>query len=141
MDRGGGGIGVWSCSRDEGSAGRPARRIRSNDVADHGKQVWIGTVEVRPEREGNDVLGAAKGAFVTIVTWAADADGYRHNAELVIGSLDGLFLVDVLNAEPVDGKESDGQVAEEIDDLITRARANPDAILWGTFHTYQKDDG
>ena len=110
-------------------------------MADHGKQVWIGTVEVRPEREGNDVLGAAKGAFVTIVTWAADADGYRHNAELVIGSLDGLFLVDVLNAEPVDGKESDGQVAGEIDDLITRARANPDAILWGTFHTYQKDDG
>ena len=32
-------------------------------MADQGKQVWIGTVEVRPEREGNDVLGAAKGAF------------------------------------------------------------------------------
>jgi hypothetical protein len=104
--------------------------------------MWMGTVEVRSTRDGNEVLGAAKGAFVSIVTWAADAESYKYNAELVIEGLGGLLVVDVLNAEPVNRRRTrtSGHFTEDIEDLISRAEANPNAILYGTFYTYRKDD-
>jgi hypothetical protein len=34
-----------------------------------------------------------------------------------------------------------GHFAEDIEDVISRAQANPNAIRWGTFHTFKKDDG
>src|SRR5688572_28046789 len=116
--------------------------IRSGHVEEQRKRMRISAVEVRPQRDGNEYLGAAKGAVVTIVTWAADAEGYRRNAELVVEKLDGLLVVDVLNSEPVDVRRSrvGGHFEEEIEDLISRARANPKAIIWGTFQTYRKDD-
>ena len=88
-------------------------------------------------------MGDGKGAFVNIVTWATDAEQYRHNAELVIGGLGDLFVSDVLNAEPVEDRRArrGNGFNENIEDLISRAHANPNAILYGTFHTYKRDDG
>jgi hypothetical protein len=107
------------------------------------EQIWIGTVEVRLLRDAHEFLGTAKGAFVNIVTWAADADGYRHNVELVVASLGGLFVADVVLAEPVDIRRArvGGHFKEEIEDLIARAQANPQAILYGTFERFDRDDG
>ena len=114
-------------------AAKPARR----------KQLWIGAVEVRPLRGKSEILGDGKGAFVNIVTWATDAEQYRHNAELVIGGLGALFVSEVLNAEPVEDRRArrGNGFNENIEDLISRALANPNAILYGTFHTYERDDG
>jgi hypothetical protein len=103
------------------------------------KQLWIGLVEVRP-LEGCDVLEDAKGAFVNIVTWAADADEYRRNAELVLGEL-RLFVVDVVRPEPVEvRRRREGDFEEVIEDMIDRAQNNPNAIIFGTFHLWEKDD-
>jgi hypothetical protein len=112
-------------------------------VADQPTQIWIGTIEVRSPHEGHDLLEAAKGAFVNVVTWAADAEQYRHNAGRVIASLGGLLVLDVLNAAPVDEWRAwtENDFNEEIEDLISRAHDNPRAILYGTFHVFAKDDG
>jgi hypothetical protein len=82
-----------------------------------------------------------KGAFVNIVTWAADVEQFRYNAELVIGGL-GLFVSEVLNAKPVEDRMArTAEFDESIEDLILQAHSNPNAILYGTFHTFEKDEG
>jgi hypothetical protein len=100
-------------------------------------------LEVRKMSGGNEIFGDMTGAFVNLVTWATDADQYRRNADVVIGGLGGLFVSDVLNAEPVEVGRArlDDGFDEEIEDMISRAEANPDAIIYGTFHLFEKDDG
>jgi hypothetical protein len=103
----------------------------------------MGVIEVRPIGGKSKILGDTKGAFVNIVTWATDAEQYRHNAELLIESLGELFVSEVLNAEPVDKRRArtgGGDFDESIEDLISRARDNSNAILYGTFHTFERDD-
>ena len=106
------------------------------------KQLWIGMVEVRPLSGKSELLGETKGAFVNIVTWALDAEQYRHNAELVIGGLGGLFVSDVLNSEAVEDRRAraGSELDESIEGLILRAQSNPNAILYGSFHLFEKDD-
>lgn len=112
-------------------------------MAGQRKQLWIGMVEVRPLSGGSNILGDMKGAFVNIVTWAADAEQYRRNAELVIRGLGGLFVSDVLNPEPVETRKarSGSEFDENMEDLISRAQANPNAIVYGSFHMFERDDG
>lgn len=105
------------------------------------KQLWIGMVEVRPYAK-SEILGDAKGAFVNIVTWASNAEEYRHNAELVIGDLGGLFVSEIVNPEPVETRRArtgDG-FGEDIEDMISRAQDNPNAIIYGTFHMFERDN-
>jgi hypothetical protein len=106
------------------------------------KQLWIGTLEVRKLSGGNEILREMTGAFVTLVTWATDAAEYRRYADGVIGELGGLFVSDVLNAEPVEVRRArlDDGFDEDIEDMISRAEANPNAIIYGTFHMFEKDD-
>ena len=101
------------------------------------KQLWIGLVEVRALKP-TEVLGDAKGAFVNLVTWAADAGQFKSNAELVLGKL-GLFVVEIENPEPVSTRRKKAGFEEEIEDMIARAENNPNAIIYGTFHTWKRD--
>ncbi len=105
------------------------------------KQLWIGLVEVRSLNGNNDILGHTKGAFVHIVTWASNADEYRRNAELIASKL-GLFVADIENAEPVEKRRQNRSVVfdEEIEDMIFRAEGNPNAIIYGTFHKFERDN-
>jgi len=105
------------------------------------KQLWIGMVEVRAgQGDASRILDGTKGAFVNIITWATDAQEYASNAELVIGDL-GLCVTEVVNPEPVETRrKSKGGFEEEIEDLISRAEINPNAIIYGTFHTFENDD-
>lgn len=106
------------------------------------KQLWIGMVEVRAAGRKSEILGNMKGAFVNIVTWALDAKQYRHNAELIINELGGLFVSEVVDPEPVEARRArtGGGFDENIEDMISRAEGNPDAIIYGTFHTFENDD-
>lgn len=106
------------------------------------KQLWIGTVEVRALEGRREILGEARGAFVNIVTWALDADEYDRNVRLVIGHLGGLFVSEIINPEPVETRraKTSGQFSEDIEDMISRAKENPNAIIYGTFHMFEKDD-
>ena len=106
------------------------------------ERLWIGMVEVRSLKGKSTVLGNVKGAFVHIVTWAADAQQYREKVELVIKNLGGLFVAEVVEPEPVDARRGKlrGEFEAEIEDVIERAKANPNAIIYGTFHRFEKDD-
>jgi hypothetical protein len=106
------------------------------------KQLWIGMVEVRQLDGKSEILADTKGAFVNIVTWASDAAEYKRNVELVIGDIGGLFVSEVLNPEPVETRKARTKsgFGQEIEDLISRAQDNPNAIIYGTFHTFEKDD-
>ena len=101
------------------------------------QQLWIGLVEVRALKP-TEVLGDAKGAFVNVVTWASDADEFKTNAELVLGKL-GLFIVEIENPEPVSIRRKKAEFEDEIEDMIARAQDNPNAIIYGTFHTWKRD--
>lgn len=101
------------------------------------RELWVGLVEVRPD--GGDILGDAKGAFVHVVTWASDPEEYRRNADLVLGEL-GLFVVEVESPEPVAARSRKrATFDEEIEDMIARARDIPNAIIYGTFHMWERD--
>lgn len=106
------------------------------------KQLWIGLVEVRALDGGSKVLDGAKGAFVNIVTWASDAQEYEHNARLVIEHLGGLFVSEVIRPEPVETRRTKQgrRFDEDIEDMISRAEGNSNAIIYGTFHTFENDD-
>jgi hypothetical protein len=113
--------------------------IKNQSTLFESKQLWIGLVEVRPA--GGDVLGDAKGAFVHIVTWASDRDEYRRKADSVLARL-GLFVVEVENPEPVADTRRRGTTwEEEVEDMILRAQDLPNAIIYGTFHTWERDSG
>ncbi|HKV91802.1 MAG TPA: hypothetical protein VJW20_04560 [Candidatus Angelobacter sp.] len=102
-------------------------------------QLWIGLVEVRPG-PNCDILDGGKGAFVNIVTWAANADEYERKARLVLDELH-LDVVGVENAEPVDARRAhEGSLTDSIEDMVSRAEGNPNAIIYGTFHIYEKDN-
>jgi hypothetical protein len=99
-------------------------------------ELWIGLVELRPlDRK---TFGAA-GAFTNIVTWGQSADGFRTKAELV-AQIVNMFVAGVERAEPLAERKEKWTLTEEVEDIIRRAESNPDAIIFGTFHTYRHDE-
>jgi hypothetical protein len=65
--------------------------------------------------------------------------GILRKAELVLGKLD-LFVAGIEGAEPVSVRERKAELSDEIEDLVARAETNPNAIIYGTFHTWERDD-
>jgi len=99
-------------------------------------ELWIGLVEVRPfDRKA---YGAA-GAFTNIVTWACDVEGFRKKAEIIAATMD-MCVADIEEAEPLAERIKKLTLTEEIDEMVVRAESNPNAIVYGTFHTYRRDE-
>lgn len=66
--------------------------------------------------------------------------GYRRNAEIVLNE-QGMFVVDVVQPEPVEvRRRRQGDFEGVIEDMISTAQGNPNAIILGTFHSWEKDD-
>jgi hypothetical protein len=101
--------------------------------------LWIGLVEVRARAKNNFVLDGAKGAFVDIVTWASDQEEYRLKVNVIVKKLD-LFAVEITNAEPVSGRRKRTPLDDDTEEMVERATNNPNAIIYGTFDTYDRDD-
>ena len=86
-------------------------------------------------------MGDTQGAFVNIVTWATDAEEYRRNAELIIAGLGRLFVSEIVTPETVESRRArTGGFGDDVEDMISRAEDNPNAIIYGTFHLFDKDD-
>lgn len=98
----------------------------------------MGMVGVRPF-DRNSVVGEAKGAFVWAVTWASDADEYKRSVDSLFRGL-GLFITEVESLEPVSTRLEREELSEELDDLVEKAQDNPDAVIYGTFHQWLRDD-
>jgi len=98
-------------------------------------ELWIGLVELKPfDRKA---YGAA-GAFTSIVTWASDLEGFRRKADAIAATL-GMYVADVEDAEALAARAERWMMTEEIDDMVLRAKSNPNAIVYGTFHCYPFD--
>jgi len=97
--------------------------------------MWIGLVEVSPQEDA-EVLLDVSGAFVNVVTWASNETQFRDKAKLVMNKLN-LVIMDVENAEPIANR---GVLEnEELLDIVSRVESNPNAIIYGTFQTWNEN--
>jgi hypothetical protein len=95
-------------------------------------ELWIGLVEFKPlDREA---YGAA-GAFANVITWACNSAEFRRKAETIATTMD-LYVANIEEEEPYGIRTIKWTVSEEIEDLVSQARLNPNAILYGTLHRY-----
>ena len=99
-------------------------------------ELWIGLVELRPFDK--KAYGAA-GSFTSIITWASNVVQFRQKAETIASTL-GLFVVDVEYAEPYLERLQAHEVSEDVEGMASRAKGNPNAIVYGTFHRYRQDE-
>lgn len=74
------------------------------------------------------------------MTWASNAYEYGRKVGTLVREM-RLFVVGIDDAEPVDTRrEREGFLEESMEDIIFEASGNPNAIMYGTFHTYEKVD-
>jgi hypothetical protein len=92
------------------------------------KELWIGVVEVLTEESS---AGNTR-AFTNVVTWASSTEDYSNTVTSVLSKY-GWSVLGIENSRPTDN-ESDYD--EEIVDIIDRARANPNACIFGTCYYY-----
>jgi len=102
----------------------------------HQPELWIGMVELRPlKRPASEPAGA----FTNIVTWARDKAEFRTKAEIIAAEFE-MYSVEIEDEEPVEQRLKNHSIDEKVEDPIERATLNPDAILYGSFHSYMNDD-
>jgi hypothetical protein len=99
-------------------------------------ELWIGLVELKPLNL--EEYGAA-GAFTNIITWAANATEFRKKAETIAATMN-LYVMEVEGEEPLAQRAKKMPLSEELDDMIQRAESNPNAIVYGTFHRYPRNE-
>jgi hypothetical protein len=93
------------------------------------KELWIGVVEVLTEpnpKTGNTL------AFTHAVTWAEVASDYAESVHAVFSGY-GWTVLSLENVRPIG---ANGEISNETAEMIERAKSNPDACIFGTFHYY-----
>ena len=95
-------------------------------------ELRIGLVEFKPLNR--EAYGAA-GAFTNVITWACNSAEFRKKAETIAATMD-LYVANINEEEPFGIRIVKWTVSEEIEDLVSQAKLNPNAILYGTFHRY-----
>jgi hypothetical protein len=90
-------------------------------------QLWLVLVEV------NDDSSPSKIGFMNVTTWAESEDDATNKIQRYLESL-GWNLISVEKTDIID---EEATYAEEVIEMISRAHANADAIILGTFHTYK----
>jgi len=99
-------------------------------------ELWIGLVELRP-LDRSTFHDA--GAFTSVVTWAFDIDSFQRKADLVAAHLD-MFVAGIEEVETLVERREKRTLSEEIEDIVSRAELNPNAVIFGTFYTYRHDE-
>ena len=98
------------------------------------KEIWIGMVQVVPSLDAR-VISDASGAFVDVLTWAADLAEYRAKVTELMDDL-RLNIMEIEKAEPLANRGSLEELAEEIALIAREVRYNPNAIMYSTFFTW-----
>ncbi len=93
-------------------------------------QIWIGTLEVSYFHP--DAPDTRKNGFTNVTTWAVSAEEFRDKCIRMLRSY-GWTLLNVERANPI---PENGEFSEEVEDMLERTRTSPNAIIYGTFHTY-----
>jgi len=99
-------------------------------------ELWIGLAELKPlDRKA---FGAG-GAFTNIVASACSVEEFRKKASEIAAMLD-MCVMEVDDAEPLSERRKKCSLTEEVDEMVMRAESDPNAIVYGTFHTYPFDE-
>jgi hypothetical protein len=93
------------------------------------RELWIGVVEVLT---APDIGDGDTRAFTNVVTWAKDASGFVGSVTAVFAGY-GWTVLSVENERPV---ACETGFEEGIAEVIERARENPHACVYATFHYY-----
>ena len=93
------------------------------------KELWIGVVELLTEPSSGD--GDTR-AFTNAIAWATSVSTFLDKATSVFSGY-GWTVLSSENVRPVD---LEAEFDEEIVEIIERARTNPDACIFATFHYY-----
>jgi hypothetical protein len=94
--------------------------------------IWIGTIEISFKDPEGPSEAKPKPAFTVVTTWASSLDEYGQKCKRMLEGYGWNFL-GVEKAGPV---PEDGEYSEEVEDMLERTRIDPNAIIYGTFHTY-----
>jgi hypothetical protein len=100
-------------------------------------QLWIGVVRVKPISPGT--WKGAAGAYTNIVTWATSSEEFREKAEKLAASMK-LFIADIEAEQPVSERIKQSSLSKDLEEIVSRAESNPNAIMYGTFHEYPFED-
>jgi hypothetical protein len=98
------------------------------------KSIWIGMVQVL-SLPGSEILQGVSGAYVNILTWAANPSEFRERAKELMDYL-GLKLVGVEDEEPLSEREARGEIDADIARVAAEVKDNPRSIRYMTFHTW-----
>jgi len=101
-------------------------------------EIWIGLAEV-VALPGCKRLGDGKGAFVKIALWADSDSDFSAKVNKAISELD-LHLLELEDREPIAEMLSRIQAGDETKQMAETARMNPEDVVFGTFHIWQKTD-
>lgn len=71
-------------------------------------------------------------AFTVVMTWASNSEEFRQKCNRMLESY-GWELLGVEKANPI---PDEGVFSDEVEDMLERTKGNPNAIIYGTFHTY-----
>ena len=91
---------------------------------------------MRP-RIDSKVIAEASGAFVNVITWAADSEEFYRKATELMDHLH-LDLLSVEKPEPVANRGSEEVLGAEIINIVDEIRNNKDAIRYISFHTWRE---
>jgi len=95
--------------------------------------VWIGLVEVRPER-GNDLLGDALGAYVNVLSKVRGESEYKRFVTDAL-SANRFRIVAISDAEPLALRREKHAVDKELKALASEVQSVGD-VRCGEFFTY-----
>jgi hypothetical protein len=98
-----------------------------------GRELWISLVRLKPLSP--ERLRGRVGAFTNIVTWASDAAEFRKKADIIAGKLE-LCVVEIEGQEPLATRTEKWGLTEEVEERVSRAESNPNAIICGTSFEY-----
>jgi hypothetical protein len=98
------------------------------------KKLWIVHTEIIVE-PGDLPSGNTK-MFCNVITWADSPTEVEPKIREYIET----FRWKLIGADKVDAVQKDFDYGDDINEMISRAEVNPNAIILGPFHSYRATD-
>lgn len=92
--------------------------------------IWIGSIEI--SWSDDKTPNVFRPAFTAVTTWAASPDEFRAKCVRMLDS----YCWKLLGVERSNPVPENGKYSEEVEDMLERTKANPNAIIYGTFYSY-----
>jgi hypothetical protein len=97
------------------------------------ESIWIATVEILVAPD--DLSSGRTKGFINITTWANTEQGAAKKVARYLER----YNWHLLGVERIHRFEEGVTYEDEVADMVERTRANPDAIILGSIHTYPEN--